>query len=77
MTSRVSRLAMVLALPALFPATATLALDGRVDLSVQSAYIWRGMVLNDEPVFQPSVTVWSGGFSASVWGNVNMTADNG
>jgi hypothetical protein len=77
MRSRGSRLAMVLALPALFSATATFAFDGRVDLSVQSAYIWRGMVLNDEPVFQPSITVWSSGFSASVWGNMNLTAGNG
>jgi uncharacterized protein (TIGR02001 family) len=53
------------------------ALDGSVDLSLQSAYIWRGMVLNDEPVLQPSVTVSSGGFSASVWGNVDLTSANG
>ena len=53
------------------------ALDGSVDLSLQSAYIWRGMVLNDKPVFQPSVTVSSGAFSASVWGNVDLTSANG
>ena len=35
------------------------------------------MVLNDKPVFQPSLTVWGGGFSGSVWGNINLTSDNG
>ncbi len=60
----------------LSPATAG-ALDGRVDLSLQSAYIWRGMVVNDKPVLQPSLTVSGGGFSASAWGNINLTADNG
>jgi hypothetical protein len=62
---------------ALLGAGPALAVDGRVDVSVQSAYIWRGMVLNDKPVFQPSLTVWSGGLTASVWGNINLTADNG
>src|SRR5664280_2928933 len=35
------------------------------------------MVLNDKPVFQPSLTVWGGGFSGSVWGNIKLTSDNG
>ena len=47
--------------------------DGSVDASVQSAYLWRGMVLNDEPVFQPSLTLSHGGFSASFWANVDLT----
>jgi hypothetical protein len=67
----------ILALAVLLPATPARALDGSVDLSVQSAYIWRGMVVNDRPVFQPSITVSQGGVSASVWGNLNLTADNG
>jgi hypothetical protein len=29
------------------------------------------------PVVQPSVTVSEGGLSASAWGNINLTADNG
>lgn len=71
------RLAMILVPMAVFPVTAAFALDGSGDLSVQSAYIWRGMVINDKPVFQPSITVSGGGLSASVWGNVNLTGDNG
>jgi hypothetical protein len=53
------------------------ALDGSVDLSVQSAYIWRGMVLNDKPVFQPSLSLYEGPWSASIWSNINLTADHG
>ena len=53
------------------------ALDGSLDLSVQSAYIWRGMVLNDKPVFQPSLSLSAGPWSASVWSNVDLTSDNG
>ncbi len=70
--------ALVLAaLPAaLLPARA-LALDAQLDLSLQSAYVWRGMVLNDRPVFQPSLTVSAGPLSASVWTNVDLTSDHG
>lgn len=50
-----------------------LAWEGSVDLSAQSRYVWRGMVLNDEAVLQPSVTVSHAGFSASVWFNVDLT----
>jgi len=77
MTVRVRRVAVLGSLLLTVPATSAPALDGSVDLSVQSAYIWRGMVVNDRPVFQPSVTVNGGGFSGSVWANVNLTAANG
>lgn len=53
------------------------ALDASVDLSVQSAFIWRGMILNDKPVFQPSVTANAGAFSGTVWANMDLTADYG
>ena len=49
------------------------AADAGVDLVVNSHYVWRGQVLNDEPVFQPSVTVSKGGFSFNWWGNLNLT----
>lgn len=77
MCSRSAALALAATVLAALAAAPAAALDGNVDLSVQSAYIWRGMVENDRPVFQPSVTVSGGGFSGSVWANVNLTADNG
>ncbi len=77
MNSRSGAIALAATVLAALAAAPAAALDGSVDLSVQSAYIWRGMVLNDRPVFQPSVTVSGGGFSGSVWANVNLTADHG
>ncbi len=77
MRSRRGLLVLALGVLALSAAAAASALDGSVDLSVQSAYIWRGMVINDRPVLQPSVTVSGEGLSAGLWGNVNLTADNG
>ena len=41
-------------------------------------YVWRGLVINDDPVFQPSVTVTkatgqTGSFAFNVWGNYDFT----
>ena len=45
-------------------------LTGEIDLSVLSAYIWRGQELSrDSVVVQPAVTVGYKGFSLNVWGN--------
>ena len=39
-----------------------------------SAYVWRGQVLNDEAVFQPSLNVAaSNGLSFNTWANWNLT----
>lgn len=43
------------------------------DVGLYSAYVWRGQVLNDNMVAQPSVTVAKGPFSLNVWGNWNAT----
>ncbi len=57
----------------LLAAPALASWDGSVEASVQSAYLWRGMVVNDEAVLQPSFTLSQGGFSAGVWANVDLT----
>ena len=45
---------------------------GEIDLSVLSAYIWRGQELSrDSVVVQPAVTVSYKGFSVNVWGNLD------
>ncbi len=41
-----------------------------------SHYVWRGMLLTDEPVLQPSVTVSMGDLSLNVWGNIDTTDIN-
>jgi hypothetical protein len=42
-----------------------------------SKYIWRGQNIDDDPVFQPSLSVSYKGFTAAVWGNLEMTNING
>jgi hypothetical protein len=51
------------------------AAEAEASLSVDalSAYVWRGQVLNDEAVLQPSLTVAKGGFSINWWGSLNLT----
>lgn len=39
-----------------------------------SKYVWRGLVCNDEPVVQPSLTVsWQSGVSLNLWGSFDQT----
>lgn len=51
-------------------------------MDLYSAYVWRGTVPNDRPVWQPGGTVSYaagdyGTFSANVWGNFDMTDHKG
>jgi len=39
-----------------------------------SKYVWRGLVCNDEPVAQPSLTLsWQSGVSLNLWGSFDQT----
>jgi len=50
------------------------AADATLDVPVSSAYVWRGMVLNADPVLQPSLTVADKrGLSLNVWANMDLT----
>lgn len=42
-----------------------------LDVPVLSAYVWRGQVLNDKTVVEPSLTVSKNGFSLNAWANYN------
>lgn len=42
-----------------------------------SKYIWRGQNLDDDPVFQPGLSIGYGGLTAAIWGNLEMTNING
>ena len=42
-----------------------------LDVPVLSAYVWRGQVLNDKTVVEPSLTVSKNGFSLNTWANYN------
>ena len=50
-------------------------------LDLFSAYVWRGCVYNDEPVFQPAATLAYateryGTFGLGLWGNLDLTDRN-
>jgi uncharacterized protein (TIGR02001 family) len=47
------------------------------DVGLYSAYVWRGQILNNNPVIQPSVTAAKGPFSLNVWGNWNVNDNKG
>lgn len=62
------------ATPAAEPATEEDSLWPTVtlDTSFFNKYVWRGLVLTDGPVFQPSVTLEWQGLSLNVWGNLDL-----
>lgn len=44
------------------------------DVTYMTKYVWRGQVLNPDPVVQPSVTLYHpSGLSLNVWGNIDAT----
>jgi hypothetical protein len=68
------RLAAVLALAA--PGAAA-AVEVRYEASLLSHYVWRGITLTDDPVFQPAVGIaHDSGVSFELWGNVDLGDDN-
>lgn len=50
------------------------AFEFGVDLPVNSKYMWRGLELNEDPVFQPDVWISYKGFNLTVWGNMELTS---
>jgi hypothetical protein len=47
-----------------------------IDTTFSSKYIWRGINLVDDPVFQPSLTASCNGLALSIWGNMELTNSN-
>ncbi|MBI5552630.1 MAG: MltA-interacting MipA family protein [Desulfobacterales bacterium] len=48
------------------------AADATATLDAMSAYVWRGITVNDSPVLQPSLDVSKNGFGANVWANYDL-----
>lgn len=71
---RVLTTGLVLVLSAIgaIGAKGALAADVTGKVDVNSAYIWRGITLNDGLVVQPSLDVAAGNFGVNVWGNVDI-----
>ena len=51
-------------------------IDVTVNSTVASKYVWRGIVIVDEPVWQPSLEVALGNLSFSAWANIDLTDVN-
>lgn len=44
-----------------------------LDATAASAYVWRGQVLNEDAVLQPSLTASKAGFTINWWGNMALS----
>lgn len=60
-------------------AEAPLTLEVGADAAVMSKYVWRGILLTDDPVLQPSLTVGCLDVSINILGSMDLTDvnDNG
>ncbi len=56
-----------------YAGTAFAQVSAGVDLAMKSQYIWRGIPFNDEAVFWPDVWASWNGFTAVVFGSLEMT----
>ena len=43
-----------------------------LEVALASAYVWRGQVINNDPVIQPQITLSQYGFSANIWANYDI-----
>lgn len=64
------------------PSASAEKLEISASLDYCTDYVWRGLVLNDNPVLQPSFTASQkiasvGSFSLNFWGNYDLTDING
>jgi uncharacterized protein (TIGR02001 family) len=47
-------------------------LEASADVAFYSSYVWRGQVLTDKAVFQPSLSASKGGFGLNAWSSMNL-----
>jgi uncharacterized protein (TIGR02001 family) len=72
---RIATIALLLA--GVVPPDAAPAIEASYELGLYSHYVWRGITLTDDPVFQPSLRLLHGsGFSLQVWGNLDIGSVN-
>ena len=45
----------------------------KVSTDLVSSYIWRGIIADQSPNFQPTLAYQKGGFEAGAWGSSNFT----
>jgi hypothetical protein len=66
------RFLLVIAFTLILASSSAWAADATAGLDINSAYVWRGITVNDGLVAQPSLEVGRGGFSLNVWGNYDI-----
>jgi hypothetical protein len=49
------------------------ATEYSIAFDIKSNYNWRGLKINDTPVFQPSLSVTNNNFTFEVWGNMDLS----
>lgn len=70
------RMAVCFGMLAMIVASAA-AKEAKLQADVFSAYVWHGITLNEDPVFQPKLEVaLPGGFAVTVWGNLDIGSNN-
>ncbi len=76
---RKSKAAICVAVVVLGLGTTGLAEEVSVEVTADffSKYVWRGINVTDDWSFQPGVSATYGGFTAGVWGALDMTDENG
>ncbi len=55
------------------PSAALGPIDASASAGLFSKYVWRGMIVTDDPVLQPDLSVSVMGFGADIWGNMDLT----
>ncbi len=75
-TLLVLSLILPLGLAGASPAQAKIEVSADLEVAFNSKYVWRGIVVVDDWVAQPSVTVGVGDFSFNVWGDYMLTDEN-
>lgn len=73
-----STLGFISSLLAPLPVFSADKIEVNTSLDFCTDYVWRGLVINDDPVFQPSVTATkaagqAGFISLNIWGNYDFT----
>ncbi|MFC1461970.1 hypothetical protein ACFLQU_00050 [Verrucomicrobiota bacterium] len=53
---------------------ATVESQVELDVKVATAHLWRGQILNDDSVIQPSLTVTAGDWALNLWGTWDIDA---
>ena len=47
------------------------------DIAINSDYVWRGFMLDDDPVMQQGAYASACGFTVSIWGSFGIASDDG